>query len=101
MTGFGAVFTNVVLRGVTTIVFYDSNRCVIAELAAPTQPDGLSFAGIIVLNRRYRPEPRISRVAVTMGNAAIRSPYYRWKNFVVADDLIYGEPRGLRRSNPW
>lgn len=98
VTGFGAVFTNVVLKRTTTIWFYDSKGCIIFKLAAPTRAKGLSFAGIIVLGRSGKPVPKIAKVVVTLGNAAISSKYFSWKNFVVADDLVYGEPQPIKKS---
>lgn len=93
VSGFGAVFTNVVKPKTSTLTFYDKQGCVIAKLAAPSAAKGLSFAGIIVIGKWGRPLPAVAKVRVKLGNAAITSPWKAWKNFVVLDDLIYGEPQ--------
>lgn len=93
VSGFGAIFTNVVKPKTSTLTFYDRSGCVIANIAAPPAAQGLSFAGIIVTDNWGRPLPAIARIRVKLGNAAISSPWKTWKNFVVLDDLIYGEPQ--------
>lgn len=93
VSGFGAVFTNVVKAQTTGLSFYDTNGCLIATVAANPAAGGLSFAGIIVTNNWGKPVPAIAKVGVKLGNAPIVSSWAAWKNFVVLDDLIYGEPR--------
>lgn len=99
VSGFGAIFTNVRVPRRTKISYYDNNNCLIATVYAKPKPRGLSFVGIIVTKKNYKPvKSAIASAQVTLGTAIISQkfswwPY--WRNFVVVDDLIYGEPQIL------
>ena len=100
VSGFAAVFTNVVLRGETLMHFYDANECLILRLPIIPQRRGLSFSGIIVKGRNGQriDVATIASVKITLGNAIISEPINhkaRRKNVVVLDDLIYGEPQPI------
>lgn len=97
VSGFGAVFTNVKTAGTTTISFYDTNNCIIYKIAAPPKSRGLSFAGIIVTQRDYRPVGAVvASIEVTLGNKAISDLYLSWGSDAVEnDDFIYGEPQEI------
>lgn len=93
VSGFAAVFTNVVKIHTTGLIFYDKYGCRIAAVAASPKPRGLSFAGVIVKDKWGKPVPAIAKVVIKLGDAPIVSTWKAWKNFVVLDDLIYGEPQ--------
>jgi hypothetical protein len=89
-TGFGAVFTDVDLIGVTSLAFLDSLGNVIDEFFVPTFNDGLSFLGV------YYGEPIVARVRITLGNAALGPNDGGGIDVVALDDFIYGEPQALQ-----
>lgn len=91
VSGFGAIFTNV--RGDKTVLnFYDKNDCLIIRLPIPEKARGLSFGGIIVTKKDGAPvKAPVASVKATLGTGIISRPK-NGKNFVVVDDLIYGEP---------
>lgn len=89
VNGFGVVFTDVTLAGETHVQFFnDANQLVHCQVA-PVADNGLSFIGVL-----FDAGERISRVRITLGNAAM-SPTTLDGNgidVVAADDFIYGEP---------
>lgn len=99
VSGFGAIFTNVRVPRRTAISYYDKNDCLIATVYAKPEPRGLSFVGIIVTEKNYKPvKSAIASVKVSLGTAVISKKFSwwpHWRNFVVVDDLIYGEPQVL------
>lgn len=95
VSGFGAIFTNVAKKRTTFLHFYDENECLIFRLPIKDFRKGLSFGGIIVTHKNYKKVPAaIASVKAVLGDGIISKPKYG-KNFVVADDLIYGEPRKI------
>lgn len=96
VSGFGAIFTNVVKEGKTVMKFYDEKDCLIFQLPVNKQPKGLSFGGIIVTKKNGKAvRAAIASVKMTLGDGIIsQDKPWSGKNFVVLDDLIYGEPWG-------
>lgn len=93
VSGFGAVFTNVGLKGKTFLNYYDENDCLILRQPVLLKPKGLSFAGILVVfKNKKKVAAAIASVKITLGNGIV-SRFRKGKNFVVLDDLIYGEPQ--------
>ncbi|PXF39646.1 hypothetical protein BWQ96_03556 [Gracilariopsis chorda] len=104
VSGFGAVFTDVDKVRRTTMVYLDKNGCRIAKINVPPKGRGLSFAGLVVVDK-YNPKktiPVISKVLVKLGNTPVsrfselrRFHGYRPRrrtDVVVMDDFFYGEP---------
>lgn len=99
VTGFGAVFTDVRKKRKTTMQFYDKRGCLIAKVAVPPSPSGLSFVGVIVqtpgnVSKALR---SIYRVNIKLGNISVEKfakgyPAKKGGDVVVMDDFIYGEP---------
>lgn len=99
VSGFGAVFTNVVLKGKTVINFYDKNNCLIISLPILPKAKGLSFGGIIVDKKDGKKiAAAVAKVKITLGTGIISQSWKKYKNFVVLDDLIYGEPQGIAKK---
>jgi hypothetical protein len=96
--GFGAVFTDVDTADGATIEYFDAQGHSLGTLAAPAGPSGgLSFVG--ASTRGY---PRIARVLITSGTAALGATTDDGAgtgagrtDLVVMDDFIYGEPQAL------
>ena len=87
--GFGAIFTDVDLRGSTKLEFFDSaDNLLFSDFVAP-DPQGLSFLGATFSNNS------LSRVRITSGNAPIGldDDPTNGVDIVVIDDLLYGEPQ--------
>lgn len=89
VSGFGSVFADVDMPGVTSLAFYDIHEQLLGSFTAPVASSGLSFVGASMADGTAQ----IARVRFTLGNAAI-GPDDNGSNFdiVVADDFIYGEP---------
>eukprot|EP00737_Agarophyton_chilense_P005255 gb/GEZJ01007602.1/.p1 GENE.gb/GEZJ01007602.1/~~gb/GEZJ01007602.1/.p1 ORF type:complete len:265 (+),score=33.21 gb/GEZJ01007602.1/:314-1108(+) len=99
VSGFGAVFTDVDLARRTYMIYYDKKGCKIAKVVVGRKNRGLSFAGLVVVDR-HNPKKKlsvISKVKVQLGNTSIKG-FFRstwhgfFKDVVVMDDLFYGEP---------
>jgi hypothetical protein len=86
-SGFGAVFTDVDLAGVTTLEFFDPLGQSIQTLAVDVFNGGLSFAGV------FFDDTFISRVRITSGNSALGPNDGGDTDVVALDDFIYGEPQ--------
>lgn len=100
VSGFGAVFTDVDFRGKTKLTYFDKNNCKIATLKVPPLNRGLSFAGLVVVDRFGKGIPVIAKVKVTLGTISLWDFRLRYRgtyfaDLVVCDDFIYGEPQ------PW
>lgn len=95
VSGFGAIFTGVVLEKKTFLNFYDKNDCLILRLPIKPKRGGLSFGGIIVTHKNNAPvNAAVAAVKITLGTGIISQPT-GGKDFVVLDDLIYGEPLAI------
>src|SRR3954447_4864115 len=86
--GFGSVFTDVDLAGVTNLAFFDANNALLDTFFVPaaTGNETLSFFGA-----DYGSSV-VSRVRITSGNAALGPNETGNLDLVVMDDFIYGEP---------
>lgn len=122
VSGFGAVYTDVVLRGESYLELFDRNKCLIAKIYVPPSKKGLSFVGIQAVealfpgSSTYVPvKAAVYKVAIKLGTAPIANystrhhlPYCKHHNYkygynhtypeydiVVLDDFIFGEPQKL------
>src|SRR5579862_649310 len=86
--GFGAVFVDVDLANTTTVEFFNLSNVSLGVFAVPTFNNGLSFLGATFSDP-------ISRVRVTLGNAAVGPNDAGGTDVVVVDDLIYSEPQAV------
>ena len=93
--GFGAIFSDVDVAGVTGLQFFDINGISLGSFLAGAQggATGFSFLGAFY-NDGTTP---IARVRITLGNTALGagvtdSPASR--DLVVMDDFLYGNPTG-------
>ena len=99
VSGFGAIFTNVAKKWTTFLHYYDENECLIFRLPVKDFSKGLSFGGIIVTRKNGKKvSAAIASVKIVLGDGIISKPW-SGKNFVVLDDLIYGEPKKLGHGN--
>lgn len=95
VTSFGSVFTDVDLKNVTKIEYFDEKGKHI--LTVPVDPghgnESLSFVGVKFTDGR-----RIAKVRITNGNVALGSyaGESQWKDAVAVDDFLYGEPAKLK-----
>lgn len=98
VSGFGAVFSDVDLVGITSLQLFDiegddlGTFFVELDLVADA---GFSFLGVVFTDEQ------IARVRITTGNAAlgagIEGPGI---DFVVMDDFLYGEPQAVAAPVP-
>ncbi len=86
-TGFGAVFTDVDIAGITTLEFFDPSGQPLETLIVQTFNQGLSFSGA------FFGAPVLSRVRITLGNAALGPDDGGATDVVALDDFVYGEPQ--------
>jgi hypothetical protein len=95
VTSFGSVFTDVDLKNVSKIEYFDQKGKHI--LTVPVDPgqgnESLSFVGVKFTDGR-----RIAKVRITNGNVALGSyaGESQWKDAVAVDDFLYGEPAKLK-----
>lgn len=87
--GFGAVFTDVDLALITSMEFFDGLGQSLLVQYVSEADQGLSFLGVIF------DDPILSRVRITLGNAALGPNDGGGVDVVVLDDFIYGEPQGV------
>src|SRR6266496_1766286 len=87
VTGFGSVFTDVDLAGVTSIQFFDTNNVSLGTFNVQPLNNGLSFLGVF-----FNAGERVGRVRITSGNAPLGPNDGGATDVVVMDDFIYGEP---------
>ena len=109
VTGFGAVFINVVdssssSRRSSKMEFLDVHGCQLLEVQVPPEASGLSFLGAYLGNNK---DATIATVKITLGEIAIGQHDLAQSNrggtnvrrtshdIVVMDDFIYGEPQQL------
>lgn len=86
VNGFGAIFTDVDIAGLSSIEFYDINDSLIHTQDVLTASGGLSFAAAF-----WDDGTRISRVRLNLGDTPLDS-YAGIGDAVALDDFIYGEP---------
>ena len=88
--GFGVVFTDVEIAGLTTLDFFDLGGALIHTVAAPTSDNaGLSFAGATFDNFE------VARVRITTGSVGVNhcATEASGGDCVAIDDFIIGEPQ--------
>lgn len=92
--GFGAVFTDAEVPGLTSLEFFDAHGQSLGLFDAPTGANqSLSFLGV-----RFNAGERVARVRITSGlNTIVSNGVLGNLNddVVVMDDFIYGEPLAL------
>lgn len=86
-TGFGAVFTDVDIAGITTLEFFDPSGQPLDTLIVDVFDQGLSFAGA------FFGAPVVSRVRITLGNTALGPNDGGAVDVAALDDFVYGEPQ--------
>ena len=87
VSGFGAVFTDVDLPGVSSLEFFDAEDRSLGVFSVPAAAgdETLSFLGVAFTTERAH------RVRITAGNTAL-APGVTAGDLVALDDFIYGEP---------
>lgn len=91
VSGFGAVFSDVDLVGVTSIQFFDTNNLSLGTFNAQPFNNGLSFLGVV-----FNAGEQVGRVRITSGNAPLGPNDGGATDVVVMDDFIYGEPNAVQ-----
>ena len=91
--GFGAVFTDVDMATVTSIEAFKGDKSLGKYYAQPAG-NGLSFVGVSY------PNAVITKVVLMMGNKPVvkdnvAGQETEYKDIVVMDDFIYGEPKAV------
>jgi hypothetical protein len=97
VNGFGAVFVDPDLPRTSSLRYYDADGALLATVFAPPRadPDEYTFAGAVFEGAS------VARVRITLGTAPV-GPNTNdvssggTADVVVLDDVIYGEPQGLR-----
>jgi hypothetical protein len=96
VSGFGAVFSDVDLEGMSYIEFFDTTGASLGVFAAPVRSDstGLSFVGVNF------PKPVVAFVRIVMGTGALSATTNDvsiggGSDLVVVDNFIYGEPKRI------
>jgi len=91
---FGAVFSDVDLPNVTSLQFFGSQNSSLGTFFVPSVTgvaNSLSFLGVA-----FDAGEQVSRVRITMGNAALSASTLDGPaDLVVADDFIYSEPASV------
>lgn len=89
--GFGSVFNDVDLAGVTSIQYFDQTSTSLGTYLVPATAgnETLSFLGISYAT------PTILRVRITSGNTPMGVTETSSNDIVAMDDFIYGEPVSL------
>jgi hypothetical protein len=91
VSGFGSVFTDVDLPGLTSIEVFDQNNLSLGKFFVPPADNGLSFVGVL-----FNGGELISRVRITSGNLFVGAAENgTTTDVVVMDDFIYGEPNAV------
>ena len=90
VSGFGSVFSDVDLAGVTSIQFFDTNNLSLGTFNAQPSNNGLSFLGVV-----FSAGERVGRVRITSGNAPLGPNDGGAIDVVVMDDFIYAEPNAV------
>ena len=95
VAGFGAVFGDVDLEGVTGLQFFDSNGSLLSTSFVPAGATGngsLSFLGVI-----FDAGERIGHVRIVSGNTPLAAAVSDGGgvDLVVLDDVLYSEPQEI------
>lgn len=98
VSGFGAIFSDVDLANVSSLMFFDGSNVLLGTFFVPTAAgnEGLSFLGV-----RFT-EERIGRVRITAGNQSLGSNSNESivSDLVAMDDFIYAEPVAVTVAIP-
>ncbi len=96
VSGFGAVFTDVDLSGLTTLEYFDLDGDLLASEAVDPNDKGLSFLGVTFA------QPNVFRVRLTAGNTPLGPNDDPGNNVdvVVMDDFLYSEPQAVMIPEP-
>ncbi len=96
VTSFGSVFTDVDLKNVSKIEYYDQHGR--SLLSVPVDPAGNGNESLSFIGVKFTDGRQIAKVKITMGNVAIGSyaGEAQWKDAVVVDDFLYGEPTKIQ-----
>jgi hypothetical protein len=97
VSGFGAVFEDVDLPGVTTLEFFDAAAASLGSFSVPTANNGLSFLGVTFTEGAV-----IDRVRITTGNTAPgpNDTPADFVDIVMMDDFLYAEPQEANGGAP-
>ncbi len=100
VSGFGAVFTDVDVAGVSKIEYFDlTGNPIHTEWvkAIPSKQKSLSFVGVSFANGK-----RIAKVKIYSGNINLGSwaAESNGKDAVAMDDFLYGEPKEASKPAP-
>ena len=94
VTGFGAVFNDVELAGITTMEVFgiDGSSLFIRSVLVVPASGGLSFLGV-----QADAGERIGRIRLSLGDASLQSNgnFSGGSDGVVLDDFIYAEPQAI------
>lgn len=96
VSGFGAVFSDVDLANVTSIILFDESDDPLGSFFVPAgtvADESLSFLGLVATAGE-----EIARVRITLGNAALGPNNIG--DVVVLDDVIYAQPVGETQAAP-
>ena len=96
VNGFGAIFTDVDLKGTTKLEFFDFGDNLLHSEFVDADPQGLSFLGATFASNT------LARVRITSGTHAIGpddNPLHG-VDIVVMDDFLYGEPQAAVVPEP-
>ncbi|MBM3394453.1 MAG: PEP-CTERM sorting domain-containing protein [Betaproteobacteria bacterium] len=98
--GFGAVFTDVDITGLTSIEYFNAQGGSLGSFTVPgVFPVGTgenSQASFSFLGVSFSGGDRVSRVRITSGSHGVDGVYVGVEDAVVMDDFIYGEPVARR-----
>ncbi len=100
VSGFGAVFTDVDVAGISKIEYYDlTGNQIHTEWvkALPGKQKSLSFVGVSFANGKRVAKVKIYSGNINLGSWAAES---NWKDAVAMDDFLYGEPKAATSPAP-
>lgn len=101
VSGFGAVFTDVDLKGISKIEYYNSKGQLLHSewvKALWGKNKSLSFVGVTFKDGR-----KVSKVRIYSGNIKLGGwkAEDKWNDAVAMDDFIYGEPKEVKSNQHW
>lgn len=89
--GFGAVFSDVDLSGVTSIAYFDTDGNLLGVFDVPAFPGDQTFSFLGITTDAN--EPLIGSFRIVTGNAALGPNESPTVDVVVMDDFFYAEPQ--------